>query len=120
MKLSTLNVLEYARPDASKRWRPPISGVISFAALALWLPWGYGWFFVFWAYPRSPTASPTPLECNALGFICSLPVLVAFVFGCYSMKTAGITMRNILGVIGLIVSGAWIGLCIVGFCLSFR
>jgi len=36
--------------------------------------------------------------------IWALPIVIAFGFGVYSLKVAGIALRNILGVIGTIFS----------------
>jgi len=100
--------LDYERrnPAPTKRpWRVSIWGIISFSSMVLWLPCMACTLFIGWGYlPQAPGGGPSALA----GVICEvayfLPLTVALATGLYSTKVAGITLRNIWGVIGLIAS----------------
>jgi hypothetical protein len=91
--------LDYRSPKTSnistRIRRTPISGLLSFILLALFVPWAVLCFQFGWANDASAAVM--------WGSVC-LPLLVATVFGAYSVKVAGIALRNILGVIGLVAS----------------
>jgi len=102
--------LDYAdRSSANRRWwRLPVSGTLAFSFVVLQIPWVLVYrLLVLFSLPSSPGATPppsTPVDVVSLRILGILPSLAGFAFGCYSLKVAGIKRRNLLGIIGLLLS----------------
>lgn len=96
------NRLDYARADPPRRM--PICGIIAFAAMVLQIPWAY--FAIYSMFWFSWARGLAPLPTAGAFAVISLPTFVALAFGVYSVKIAGIALRNIFGVIGLLTAAA--------------
>jgi hypothetical protein len=106
-KNSETHWLNYQSTSRIKWWQDwSKAGIASLIALILWFPWGGAWFLFFWIYAGHDT--PTSAEENLFIALVIVPVLVAFGFGLYSMKTHGLSRRNIPGSIGFILSATWV------------
>lgn len=105
--------LDYAHGVSSlKPPAPPIfgvvAGVIAFAAMVVQIPWASIAFPLFWAGNLDPWPLLTDerIEGVTCGLIICAPTLVALGLGFYSVRIGGISLRNILGVLGLILAVA--------------
>jgi hypothetical protein len=89
--------LEYGN-STQKAHRPgiPISGIVSFASMVLFIPWVIGWFYFAWANPNAATLPPVIAGC-----FLGLPVFIALVFGGYSVIFIAAGWRNIFGMIAV-------------------
>jgi hypothetical protein len=68
--------------------------------------------------PPPPGTSPTPGYITVLNVFMIIPLVVSFGFGCYSVKVAGISLRNILGVIGLVTPAVMILMPAIGYLIQ--
>jgi hypothetical protein len=106
-------ILDYAHFEKSKgRERVPISGIISFIAALVQLPWAIFFFFLL-IFPKvgGPPMAFSPGDLLIIILILA-PLIVSLAYGCYSISIAGISLRNLFGVLGLTLVGAeiiWFG-----------
>jgi hypothetical protein len=92
--------LDYQATPRLKWWKGwSKAGWVSLVAGVLWFPWLYVSGLCLWLYFGDNSTPPD----NIFYPIISLPGIVAFIFGAYSLKTHGLT-RNLPGVIGFIIS----------------
>jgi hypothetical protein len=110
-------ILNYARLGAAKTSRKvPISGVLSFVAMLIQIPWGIkAFFFIAMMYydpGRAGVKYPLPSDRTIfiVWVVAFLPTLVGLPCGCYSVKVAGISWRNAFGVLGLVLVAVLIAL----------
>ena len=110
--------LDYSCLQArSELSRGRIFGIISFSAIALWVPW-MGVFYMgdLFFLPHKAGVSPSKLELGILTAIAWLPPSISLITGLYSVCRAGVSLRNILGLLGFTSSAAVIGLSIIYWC----
>jgi hypothetical protein len=110
--------LDYGHAGIAKKARKmPITGVISFVAILVQFPWAVVCAYLMWLGVlgvNDPSRARVPPSEEFMSFfILALPSLVAVAFGSYSVKVGGITLRNILGVLGVALSAAMLLLPII-------
>ena len=98
-----------------RKWSKP--GLISLAIIILWYPWQAACFLIIWIFGAFADP-PTRPENILYRFLVLSPIVAAFAFGGYSLKTHGLSLHNLAGVIGFIVSATLIAGSIIGLCLK--
>src|SRR6266487_4286118 len=104
--------LNYASADLAERHRMTLlPGALSFAAVVFQALW-----FCFCVFGTLAgyfgSASQQPLSGVGGAVFMWWPIFVAFALGCYSIYAARGSLRNMLGILGLIVSGT---ILVLGF-----
>jgi hypothetical protein len=95
--------LEYERASPVDERRMPRSSIISFLAISLWFPL-IGLSIPYFLFIVGPHTLDSPGIGILMFSILYVPLLVAFGAGLYSLKVAGFSVRNLLGIIGLLNS----------------
>jgi hypothetical protein len=94
--------LEYASPRTARRSnKMPISGIVSFVAATLQVPWLFVVMMTAWG-DHAPTGTGPDSVGMAFYFgVALIPSVVALLLGLYSIWVAGFRLRNIFGIGGL-------------------
>jgi hypothetical protein len=112
-------ILDYDRPGAKPARSVPISGVVSLVVILLQFL-GES-IFLYFADRMPPVAVPQPEGGIIYGLIllfAPFSILLSLVLGCYSIYRAGISLRNICGVIATCLVIAEVFLILWKFLLS--
>jgi hypothetical protein len=117
-------VLDYGHTVKRAKWWRALSksGLVSFIAIALWYPLMAAFLLFKLTVRTSSTPGLQPLtttEDVIADLLLFGPVLVACCFGAYSLKTHGLSRRNIPGAIGFIISAGWISTVLVSSLLGW-
>jgi hypothetical protein len=105
-------VLDYATGGRPSR-RVPLSGIASFGLMLATYPSAGIAFLVICISGIHPAPAGSIMFCAI-----SFPIVSALIFGAYSLRVAGTALRNALGVVGLIGSGAIVGGALIEFVLG--